>query len=62
MHFYPFTGQAQPIPLNMLTKLGVPASNVVDSTITSDISSWVLSDFFAAVTAFICDFSACYII
>lgn len=30
MHFYPFTGQAQPIPLNMLTKLGVPASTVAD--------------------------------
>lgn len=30
MHFYPFTGQARPIPLNMLTKLGVPASIVAD--------------------------------
>lgn len=30
MHFYPFTGRAQPIPANMLTKLGVPASVVVD--------------------------------
>lgn len=28
MHFYPFTGQARPIPVNMLTKLGVPASTV----------------------------------
>ena len=32
MHFYPFTGQAQPIPLNMLMKLGVPASTVADLT------------------------------
>jgi hypothetical protein len=30
VHFYPFTGQAQPIPLNMLTKLGVPAFIVAD--------------------------------
>lgn len=30
VHFYPFTGQAQPIPLNMLTKLAVPASIVAD--------------------------------
>lgn len=30
MHFYPFTGQAQPIPLSMLTKLGVPASTVTN--------------------------------
>jgi len=28
MHFYPFTGQAQPISVNILTKLGVPASTV----------------------------------
>ncbi|EYR79791.1 hypothetical protein SHLA_92c000220 [Shinella sp. DD12] len=30
MHFYPFTGQAQPIPMNILTKLGIPAGTVAE--------------------------------
>lgn len=28
MHFYPFTGQATPVPVNILVALGVPALTV----------------------------------
>ncbi|MBP2559198.1 hypothetical protein J2857_001949 [Neorhizobium galegae] len=29
-HFYPFTDQAKPIPLNVLQALGVPATTVAE--------------------------------
>ncbi|MFS2150426.1 hypothetical protein [Rhizobium sp. Rhizsp42] len=29
-HFYPFTGQAMPVPSNILQALGVPATTVAE--------------------------------